>query len=187
MPEEVNPKGQESTEATQEAEATSTEATSGESGTGSSEEEVSPLWEGISEDHPVRKEVKKLREEAAAKRTNAQQIAQENETLKTQLKEAKTPEEVQSLISEHEKTVNSLRSQMLREKIANTFKLPEDLAELLKGDDEDALKAHAEKLSQYVPKSQTSPSGTPPRGGKNPTAETMDIDDIVKLVESNRR
>lgn len=188
MPEEVTPQGQEPEEAaeTKTPEGESPEEVEGSGTQEKSKEEPSPLWEGIDEDHPVRKEVEKLRKEAADRRTTAQQIKQENEALKGQLEKAKTPEEYQELMDNYEAKVHALESTALRSQVASEFRLPNDLAELLKGDDEEALKAHAEKLSQYVPKGQT-PSGGNPRGGKNPNMDVIDVESTLETIRRNRQ
>lgn len=149
-------------------------------------EETPTLWDGIPEDHPVRSEVERLRKESAAKRISAQQAKQESEELKTKLSEAKTAEEVQSLISDYEEKVSALEGAMLRSSVASEYKLPADLAELLKGDDEESLKAHAEKLSRYVPKSQA-PSAGDPLGGKKPGEVPVDINSTLAQIKANRR
>jgi hypothetical protein len=190
VPEEVTPQGQvpeENAEVeTPEGEEPNQEVVEEGNQEDPSKEETSPLWEGISEDHPVREEIKKLRKEAADRRTTAQQAKAEADTLREKLGKAKTPEEVQELVNDYEGKVSALQATMLRTQIANEFRLPADLAELLKGEDEEELKAHAEKLSQYVPKGQT-PSGGTPRGGRNPSQSTVSIEDVVKQIESNRR
>lgn len=181
MSEVVTPEGQAPVEPVVDPEAPVVE------GDGNDPEAVeSPLWEGIDEDHPVRNEVKKLRDEAAQRRTTAQQVKAENEELKTQLAEAKTAEEVQALVAAHESRVAELEGSLLRTQIATSYKLPEELAELLKGDDEASLKAHAERLAKFVPKGQTPPA-TEPRGGRTPSQPSTDIDSTIAAIKSNRR
>ncbi|MDS2171616.1 hypothetical protein Q7C18_02790 [Nesterenkonia sp. CL21] len=146
----------------------------------------SPLWEGIAEDHPVRAEVEKLRKEAAAKRTTAQQIKQENDDLKAKLAEAKTSEEVQELINDYEAKVHTLEVENLKANVAAEYKLPKDLAALLQGSDKESLEAHAETLSQYAPKGATPPPA-PPSGGRVPADKPKSIEDMKAAVRKHYR
>lgn len=187
--EEALTAGQEPAGGAQSAEDATQEETSTSNTEGSTEGEngnTSALWEGIADDHPVRAEVANLRREAAAKRATAQQVKQENETLKASLAEAKTADEVQALIAEYDEKIAGLQQSALRESVARKHKLPDDLAELLRGDDEAALEAHAETLAKYAPRSSAPPQA-PPSGGKVPNEPSVSVDDLVNKVRAHRR
>jgi len=106
-----------------------------------------------------------------------------------------TAEDFEAAKSEWDGKVKSL----VRERIIEKHKLPEDLAELLKGDDEASLAEHAAKLAKYVPAEGAAPivepvvepvaptpPPLPPSGGRDPGAPADDVSpaDLVKLAKS---
>lgn len=120
-------------------------------------------------------ELTRVRQEAAQRRIEARD-------LKEQLANAKTPEEfatVQGKVAELE------RAQTVRD-IADTFKLPKELREVLKGDTEDELKAHAAILAKFAPADEEPP---PPFLGGGLDPNDGDDDDInpAALAKSLRR
>lgn len=192
MPQDVNnPTGQEPNA----GEATDPKTTEGEQtssteggneGQQNDNTQDSPLWEGIAEDHPVRGEVTKLRNEAAQRRATAAQVKQENENLQAQLADAKTPDEVQALVSQYETKIEGYEREATRSRIASEYQLPADLAGLLTGDDEAALKTHAETLAKYIPKPQGPPTPTP-SGGRTPGDADTSIESNLAALRSLRR
>ncbi len=60
-------------------------------------------------------------------------------------------EKLNERFADLEKQLSEERHGRLREKVAREHQLPDDLAEVLKGDTEEELKAHAEVLKKYVP------------------------------------
>lgn len=120
-------------------------------------------------------ELTRVRQEAAQRRIEARD-------LKEQLANARTPEEfaaVQGKVAELE------RAQTVRD-IADTFKLPRELREVLKGDTEDELKAHAAILAKFAPADEEPP---PPFLGGGLDPNDSDDDDInpAALAKSLRR
>lgn len=63
-------------------------------------------------------------------------------------------EKLNEKFAKYEQELAEERKGRLREQVARRFDLPDDLAELLKGDNEDELKAHAEVLKKYAPAKQ---------------------------------
>lgn len=123
----------------------STEGTGGES-----DDEGEEQLEEESEEEPedelpewARKELTKVRAEAANYRTRLRDA-------ETQLKEAKTPEEYEAAINEFREQNAKLERQVLVNSVARKYHLPDDLAEVLQGDTEKELTAHAKKLAKYA-------------------------------------
>jgi hypothetical protein len=92
----------------------------------------------------AQKELTSVRAEAANYRTRLRDA-------EATLANAKTPEEVAAAIAElTDKNAKLERSLLVRD-VAAEYKLPSELAELLQGDDIDALKEHAKKLAKFAP------------------------------------
>lgn len=100
-----------------------------------SKEDELPEW--------ARSELTRARNDAARYRTELRKLQQ-------QTKDAKTPEEFEAAVREYQERIAALESEMLRERIARKYNLPDDLAELLKGDDENAIEEHAKRLQKYA-------------------------------------
>ena len=142
----------------------------------------------------VRKALSTANSEAARYRTERNAERTLAADLKTRLEGAVTAEDFEAARSEWDGKVKSL----VRERIIEKHKLPEDLAELLKGDDEASLTEHAAKLAKYVPTTEPAPvvepaaevtptpPPLPPVGGRDPgsTAEDVAPADLVKLAKS---
>lgn len=121
----------------------------------------------------VRKELEDARREAAEKRVMAKD-------LQTQLAAAKTPEEVQQIMAANDTRTADLETQLIRERVARTTKLDDDLVEFLTGKTEEDLLKQAAKLA-----GRKKADGTPepvvvtqlgPRGGQNPSTEPNELD-----------
>lgn len=173
---------QESTEATtesgqeaaEEASAASTEQESTE-GTEGAESASSPLWDGVPDDHPLREHVKSLNAEAAAKRVENRSLRENVEQLQAQLAEAKTPEEFQAAVDEYKGKLEQTQAEVMRERVARKFNLPDALAERLRGSTEEELTADAESLRELI--GEPTPPATPknpPSGGLNPGNKAED-------------
>ena len=67
----------------------------------------------------------------------------------------------------------------MRTRIGAEVGLPADIAELLKGDDEDALRAHATRLLAAIPK--TDAPGARPAGSDQPSAKLAQIREAMGL------
>lgn len=157
-----------------------------DAGTEEVAEQESALWAGIPEDHPVRNEVASLRREAAAKRTSAQQVKDENEQLQQKLAEAKTPEEVQGLIQEWQQKVSQAESQAARERVGRRHSLPDELVELLKGETEEKLDEHAQTLKGLFGQRNISPPPVPPTGGKHPAQGASSVEANLAAIKAAR-
>lgn len=126
----------------------------------------------------AQKERTNLRTEAANYRTRLREAEQK-------LSEAKSPEEVAAAIADlAEKNALLERSLLVRD-VASEFKLPKDLADLLKGDDIEALKAHAKILAKFVPTEDLGPESL--NGGLDPSNEDDGETDPRKLARRSRR
>lgn len=112
----------------------------------------------------AKKELKKARGEAANYRTKLREA-------EDSLSKAKTPEEYEAAVGQLQEVNARLEREVLVSKVARQFELPDELAELLKGDDEAALKAHAKTLQKFAPASEPDPELS---GGLDPSGETDD-------------
>jgi hypothetical protein len=142
-------------------------------------------------------EFKWLAKEVTTARNEAARYRTERNDLRKSLDGAVTAEDFEAAKSEWDGKVRSL----VRQQIIKDHKLPDDLAELLKGDDEASLAEHAAKLAKYVPKEPETPvapvepaqepeAPTPPPlspvGGRDPGASAEDTSpaDLVKLAKT---
>lgn len=120
----------------------------------------------------VRKELEDTRREAAEKRVLAKE-------LQEKLAEAKTPDEVQQIIAANDEKTRNLETQLLREKVARTTKLDDDLVEFLTGKTEEELLNQAKKLAGRKKADDENPvvvTQLPARGGQNPSTEPSELD-----------
>ena len=140
-------------------------------------------------------EFKWLAKEVTTARNEAARYRTERNDLRKSLEGAVTVEDFEAAKSEWDGKVKAL----VRERIIEKHNLPEELAELLKGDDEASLTEHAAKLAKFVPKETgetpppepadppaPTPPPLPPVGGRDPGAPADDLDpsDLVKLAKS---
>lgn len=112
------------------------------------------------------KELARVRQEAASRRTELRDV-------QAKLASAKTPEEFAAVQGE----VATLSRQILVRDVADDAGLPKDLREVLKGDTEEELKAHAAILKKYIPQQDAPP---PPSlgGGLDPSDSDDDEDSL---------
>lgn len=116
----------------------------------------------------VRKELEEARKQAAKDRVRAKE-------LQEQLASAKTPEEVQSIISAHDAKTAELELQIVRLNAARNAELPEEMLEFLDGRTPEEIEAKAAKLAAFKP----APGGgepvvvtqQQPRGGSDPSSD----------------
>ena len=125
----------------------------------------------------VRKELEDTRREAAEKRVLAKD-------LQEKLSAAKTPEEVQQIIAANDEKYRNLETQLLRERVARTTKLDDDLVEFLTGKTEEELLNQAKKLAGRK-KADDDPNPVVvtqlnPRGGQNPSTEPGELDGFAE-------
>lgn len=184
----THPEGQEPNGGNNEPTATSNEEVNEQEGAGAEAPVEPSLWEGIPEEHPVRAEVANLRREAAAKRTSAQQVKQENEQLQQSLKGAKTSEEVEQLIQDWQGKVSQAELAATRERVGRRHKLPDEFVELLKGETEEDLDEHGQTLKGLLGSSGNgAPPPEPPRGGRSPNDATPDPKQNLSAIKASRR
>ena len=160
-------KPDEATEAgTEESAEQSTEEADEEVETESDSEDELPDW--------AREKLTKANSEAARYRTALREA-------EAKLLEAKTPEEFTAATGELTTAISNLE----RENVALKFALPDDLAELLKGETREELEEHAKKLQKYAPKT---PGGKKELGGGlNPTEDPVGTLDPAKLAAEFRK
>ena len=140
-------------------------------------------------------EFKWLAKEVTTARNEAARYRTERNDLRKSLEGAVTAEDFEAAKNEWDGRVRTL----VREQIIKDHKLPDDLAELLKGDDEASLKEHAAKLAKYVPAegaapvvepaaepAAPTPPPLPPSGGRDPGTSADDIDpaELVKIAKA---
>lgn len=122
----------------------------------------------------ARKEIKKVRGEAANYRTQLREA-------QDALSKAKTPEEYAAALAEVNSKAEGLEKQLLVQKVAARHGLPEALANRLQGGDEAALEADAKALAALVVTGTTSPESL--SGGLTPG----ESDDSFDPVEEARK
>lgn len=145
------------------------------------------LWDGISDDHPVRDLVKSLRDEAAAKRTSVKSVREENERLEAALAEAKTDDDVQKAIADWKGKVEEKEAELARERVARRYKISEDFIEFLTGSDEETLEAQAEKLRNAGKTRGAQQKDGDPVGGRNPKSNQPKPADYAEEIRKQRR
>lgn len=120
----------------------------------------------------VRKELEETRREAAEKRVLAKE-------LQEKLAAAKTPDEVQQIVAANDKKYADLEAQLLRERVARTTKLDDDLVEFLTASTEEDLIKQANKLAGRKKADEPETvvvTQMNPRGGQNPSTEPNELD-----------
>jgi hypothetical protein len=113
------------------------------------------------------------------------------------LEDAESVEEYKAAVENLKEVNATLERQILVTSVATEHKLPAELAELLQGEDEAALKAHAAKLAKFVPAEEPTPTPGGKQhvvddltGGLNPggNEDTFDAVAVGKaLARKNRR
>jgi hypothetical protein len=124
----------------------------------------------------ARKELTKVRGEAANYRTKLREA-------EASLQNAKTPEEFEAARSELSTRIAELEHQVVVTAVARKYELPDELIPLLKGDSEEALEAVAKTLSKYA----VTPAPESLGGGLTPSDDDDDEMDPRKLARRTRR
>ena len=134
------------------------------------------LWEGVSEDHPLRTEVSSLRSESAARRAEVRRLQEANEELRQQLEAGTTQEDFQAAIAEYDQKVKDAQLEAARERTARKYGLPDALVTRLAGQTEEELEADAQQLQSLFTAQATPPPAPqgPARGGLDPTEQRVD-------------
>lgn len=160
MPEPATPSGQEPT-----TDPTSTDSTTPPAPAGDPAPPATDNWEGIPEEWAWTKSaVERANSEAASRRVQLREAEEK-------LKEAKTPEEVQAIVSEYTKKSEELEANLARERAARKHKLSDDVLEFLTGTTPEQIEAQAAKLAGLKPAETAPPrviTQTPPAGGVTP-------------------
>jgi len=110
-------------------------------------------------------------------RANAEAAKYRTQLRETQekLKNAKTIEEFNAAVEELTKRNAELEQSLLRNEVARTYKLPNELAEVLKGATKEELEAHAKKLQKFAVIPEESGEL---RGGLDPSDNEGDFDPV---------
>ncbi len=169
---EAEEEKQEGSQEGQEGTTEGSEGETGQEGKGESNEgsDALPEW--------AKKELANVRAEAANYRTKLRDA-------ESKLSAAKTPEEVEAAISELREQNAKLERTILVSRVASKHNLPSELADVLKGDDEAALEAHAKTLAKFAASVQSEP--TKLEGGLDPADEVDSETDPRKLARRFRR
>jgi hypothetical protein len=159
---------------TEETKVDETEATTAETPEGEKPEEGAEGNEGDeekSEDVPadvLRTKLTKANAEAANYRTRLRE-------LEAKFKDAKTPEEVATAVAELTEANAKLAREVEVAKVARKHKLPDELAELVKGDTPEEMDAHAKTLAKFAGK----PAPEDLEGGLDPSAGSDKFDPVA--------
>jgi len=125
------------------------------------------------------KELDRTRRESANYRT---QLREAQEALA----QAKTPEDIEAAVKELTEKLAASEMALVRERVSNAHKLPAELAELLKGETEDELVAHAKTLAKFAPADEAAPNRL--SGGLDPDDdENFDPVAEAKKARASRR
>lgn len=123
-------------------------------------------------------EIKRLRNENAARRVSEKE-------LRERLDSAKTPEEVEAAVAEVRKKNEELELQLLRERVARQAQLPEALADRLRGNTEEELRADAAQLAGFAQPVRQEPRDV--QGGLDPRNKAEAIDPVALAREARER
>jgi hypothetical protein len=143
-----------------------------EAGTGSEGQapETLPDW--------ARKELEKVRSEAAGYRTRLRDAEQ-------QLAQAPNPEEAQAKADALAEANRALERRVLVEQAARRHGLPDDLAALVQGADAEGIDAHAKSLARYVPAAPPDADPGTLSGGLNPAdSGEADFDPVAIATQA---
>jgi hypothetical protein len=126
----------------------------------------------------ARKELTKARNEAAGYRTRLREA-------EDKLKDAKTPEEFETALTEFRTKNAELERNLVVTKVAAKYELPAELAARLQGEDEAAIEADAKALAALVVTPQVNPENL--RGGLNPTDDDDEFDPVKAAHAAKKR
>lgn len=143
------------------------------------------LFEGIPEDHPVRKVVSDLRGENASKRQAIHERDTSLEEMKSKLEAAKTPEEFNQLVESHAKAIAEKDLQITRKDVAREFGLPAKVESALQGTDLEALRTEAQEWQELF--GGKKPAPLTPTGGRTPAQPVDDVKSLAATIRSRRQ
>ncbi|HEL0236208.1 TPA: DUF4355 domain-containing protein [Streptococcus equi subsp. zooepidemicus] len=114
-------------------------------------------------------------------KTRVEELESEKSSLETALHDAKSnTDSYTEKITSLETQIAGYEAANLRTKIALQYGLPIDLADRLRGDDEDVLRADAERLASFIKPSQPQPPAK-----SNEPAEVDEKTAALKQVVNN--
>lgn len=123
----------------------------------------------------LKKELEKVRKEAAGYRTKLRDA-------ESKLTNAKTPEEFEAARTELANANKALERELMVERAGRG--LPDELRAVLKGDTEEELKAHAAVLMKYAPAQEAPPEKL--GGGLNAGSGGGDDFDVKEIARKAR-
>lgn len=123
----------------------------------------------------ARDRLTKANAEAANYRTRLREVEKK-------LEGAKTPEEFEQAVAEFKAQNAELEANLLRERVARKFNLPDDLAVRLRGATAEELESDAKALQKYA---VTPPPGDL-RGGLDPSDEEETFDPVKAARQARR-
>lgn len=103
------------------------------------------------------------------------------------LEGAKTVEEFEAATKDLQSRLAAAERELLVERVANAHKLPQELAELLKGNTKEELEEHAKTLARFVPAASATPPEPDRLAGGLDGAEADEPFDPVKQAAKARR
>lgn len=159
-------------------------------------DQENPLADEANESEPNEEEDEEEEVPADVLRANLTKANQEAARYRTRLREVEKALEERKTSEEVEELLNNLRTEreqaeraLLIENVALKHNLPNELAELLKGETREALEEHAKVLAKYAPKDEGVPGDLD--GGLNP-GNASDDDGLtprerVRKIKAARR
>jgi hypothetical protein len=147
-------------------------------------EPVDESQEDTSQPDPAA-EIKKLRAEAAKYRVQAKANADAAAKLAS-LEEAQKTEaqKLADRASAAEKEAADAKLEVLRLKVGNAKKLPADVIDLLKGDTEEELAAHADRLAEHF-RASVRPSGSADQGMRGTGPASTPRDEFANFLKKS--
>lgn len=123
----------------------------------------------------ARKKLTDANAEAANYRTKLREA-------EAKLSAAKSPEDFEAAKAELAGQVKELERKVVVANAARKFELPDELAELLKGESPEELEAHAKKLQKFAAPKDPESLG----GGLNPGDAPVEFDPVKAVQEARR-
>lgn len=153
------------------------EGENGDADNGSDEEgDDLPEW--------AREKLTKANSEAANYRTR---LRAKEEELAEAVKKAETLEDLQAELARIQEESEAKDREITRRDVIRDFKLTDELAEFLAGEDEETLRANAEKLAKFLPKGKRPPNLDDLYGGMDPVDDDELFDPVKEAKKHLRR
>lgn len=181
--------GQEIDEVTEQVADESTEP-AGDQGTN----KESGLWDGIPEEHPIRKEFQGLRQEAAARRVENKELKESLQELEQTVEGLDSVDDLQAAISEANRRAEKAQLDLTRVTVGHEHRLPEALHSRLQGKTPEEITEDAKRLQIELgidPDTGKSgfqgPPKPPPAGGLKPQDKNSDAEAILANLRKGGR